>query len=226
MDRLPQNQQRSINDALVSNNGLVNRIMQGDGNFVAYAPGGNIPVHAFWSTGTYGNPGAWVVLQDDGTLVVYDSANNPLWTSNTVQDLSSPTCEYSDANGYTYIETSEWWKQTCTSLPCLPWLTWPDHPPATPPPAGVGVPLARGLAAVDVDGLRPRAWAERERDARTLGSARPPSIGGGGTASTRGGSRVWRTPPPRGGRGGSGGRRRRSWPPFGGCGSGIPGGGR
>src|SRR5439155_14432031 len=45
--------------------------MQGDGNFVAYAPNGT----AYWATNTDGHPGASVVLQDDGNLVVYDTAN-------------------------------------------------------------------------------------------------------------------------------------------------------
>lgn len=56
-------------------------IMQGDGNFVAYADDG----HPYWATGTDGHPGAFVVLQDDGNLVVYDGDGQPLWASDTVQ---------------------------------------------------------------------------------------------------------------------------------------------
>src|SRR5262245_41889895 len=135
MDRLQPNQQLNINDQMVSNNGLVNLIMQGDGNLVLYrthfrralwasdtwqspvdrailGEDGNLVAcsadgTSYWATGTDGHPGASVVLQDDGNLVVYDSANAPLWASNTVQDLLSPTIRYSDANGYSYNETSE-----------------------------------------------------------------------------------------------------------------------
>jgi hypothetical protein len=54
--------------------------MQGDGNFVLYAPGGQ----AVWDTGTWGHPGAFLVLQDDGNVVVYDPGGIALWASNTV----------------------------------------------------------------------------------------------------------------------------------------------
>jgi len=113
MDRLLANQQLNINDQLVSNNGRVRLVMQGDGNLVLYRTDdgralwasntaqspvnhtimqgdGNLVAysvdgHPYWATGTKGHPGAWVVLQDDGNFVVYDSANHPLWASNTVQ---------------------------------------------------------------------------------------------------------------------------------------------
>jgi hypothetical protein len=155
VDRLQPNQQLNVGQQLVSNNGLLNLIMQGDGNlvlyrtqfgqalwasntwgkpvnravmqtdgnFVAYEAGGT----PRWSSGTWGHAGAWVILQDDGNLVVYDSANKPLWASNTVQNFSSPTIMYSDSRGYSYVETSEWWKQMCTSLPCSLLLQWPDY---------------------------------------------------------------------------------------------------
>jgi len=41
--------------------------MQDDGNIVMIAPGSR-PV---WATGTGGNPGVTLELQDDGNLVVY-----------------------------------------------------------------------------------------------------------------------------------------------------------
>ena len=50
-----------------------------DGNFVIY----NRQNQPKWSTGTYGNPGAFLVLQDDGNLVVYDSHQNAKWSANT-----------------------------------------------------------------------------------------------------------------------------------------------
>jgi hypothetical protein len=57
--------------------------MQGDGNLVVYAPGGN----AKWASGTNGagvNRQFTLVMQDDGNLVVYDSQGGAaLWSSQT-----------------------------------------------------------------------------------------------------------------------------------------------
>ncbi len=52
--------------------------MQGDGNFVLYDQN-NDPV---WASGTAGNPGADLAVQEDGNLVVYLNGN-PLWATNT-----------------------------------------------------------------------------------------------------------------------------------------------
>lgn len=154
LDRLQPYQQLNFNDQLVSNNGLLNLIMQGDGNLVLYRTqfghalwasntglpvdhvimqsDGNLVAYSsqgtpYWDTGTAGHPGASSVLQDDGNFVVYDVANKKLWASNTVQDFSSPTFGYNDANGYSFVETSEWWKQDCTAFPCFAALHWPGY---------------------------------------------------------------------------------------------------
>lgn len=155
MDTLTQNQQLVVGQQLNSNNGRVNlimqgdgnlvlyrtmfglplwasntwgkpanvAIMQGDGNFVAYGPNGT----AYWDTGTWNHPGSRIVLQDDANLVVYDPANKALWASNTWNDWKSPTVGYGDSRGYSYVETSESWKQLCQSLPCFLALQWPDY---------------------------------------------------------------------------------------------------
>ncbi len=52
--------------------------MQDDGNLVLNDEG--IPV---WSSGTEGNPGAFLRCQDDGNLVIYAPDGTPLWSSNT-----------------------------------------------------------------------------------------------------------------------------------------------
>ena len=54
-------------------------LMQGDGNFVFnyYGPGSA----AAWSSSTYGNPGAYLNLQDDGNLVIYTPSDTPIWSS-------------------------------------------------------------------------------------------------------------------------------------------------
>lgn len=54
-------------------------IMQGDGNFVVYAPDNTV----LWHAGTQGNPGSVLILQDDGNLVIYAPGNKAIWASNT-----------------------------------------------------------------------------------------------------------------------------------------------
>ncbi|MCC7035406.1 MAG: hypothetical protein IT179_21505 [Acidobacteria bacterium] len=49
--------------------------MQADGNLVVYNASGAPQ----WSSGTAGNPGAWLAIQEDGNLVVYDYYGYPLW---------------------------------------------------------------------------------------------------------------------------------------------------
>ena len=53
-------------------------VMQTDGNFVLYA--GSEPV---WATETDGNPGAYLVLQPDGELVLFDRFDAPIWRAGT-----------------------------------------------------------------------------------------------------------------------------------------------
>jgi hypothetical protein len=55
--------------------------MQGDGNLVMVnASGGFV-----WDVGvTAGHPGAWLIVQDDGNVVIYDGSSHPLWATNTV----------------------------------------------------------------------------------------------------------------------------------------------
>jgi hypothetical protein len=56
-------------------------IMQGDGNFVVYAPDGT----PLWHAGTHGNPGTFLQIQDDGNLVLYAPGDRAIWASGTVQ---------------------------------------------------------------------------------------------------------------------------------------------
>jgi pimeloyl-ACP methyl ester carboxylesterase len=55
--------------------------MQGDGNLVMVnAAGGYV-----WDVGvSAGHPGAWLIVQDDGNVVIYDASSRPLWATNTV----------------------------------------------------------------------------------------------------------------------------------------------
>jgi hypothetical protein len=50
-------------------------LLKGDGDFAAFHAG-NIQV---WATGTGGHHGAYLALQDDGNLVVYDLYGNAIW---------------------------------------------------------------------------------------------------------------------------------------------------
>ena len=49
--------------------------MQGDGNLVLYSD--NQPV---WYTHTEGHPGAYLMIQNDSNMVVYDVNGAPIWS--------------------------------------------------------------------------------------------------------------------------------------------------
>ncbi|MGW1363076.1 hypothetical protein ACWCQP_37415 [Streptomyces chartreusis] len=155
MNRLQPGQVLHIGDELVSDNGWLNLILQGDGNLVLYRVqvgqakwdsstfgqpvdrvvmqgDGNLVAYSAkdvpcWASGTDGNPGSSLVLQDDGNLVIYDSGNKPVWATNTVQDFNTPTIGITDSKGYSYVETSEKWKVLCSGLPCFRALQWPGY---------------------------------------------------------------------------------------------------
>jgi len=54
--------------------------MQGDGNLVIYGY-----YNAIWASGTWGNPGAYLDMQDDGNLVIYlpVSYTTAIWATGT-----------------------------------------------------------------------------------------------------------------------------------------------
>ena len=54
-------------------------IMQADGNFVIYDLQHGFPIPV-WSTGTSGNPGAYLNVQGDGNMVIYSASHTPLWS--------------------------------------------------------------------------------------------------------------------------------------------------
>ncbi len=54
--------------------------MQEDGNFVIYANGASGGLIALFATNTYNNPGARLVVQNDGNLVIYNSSGFPIWS--------------------------------------------------------------------------------------------------------------------------------------------------
>jgi hypothetical protein len=60
---------------------LVRAFLQGDGNFVLYKSDVSGP--PLWTTNTWNNPGATVVVGDDGNLFVRSAGGAVLWSTNT-----------------------------------------------------------------------------------------------------------------------------------------------
>lgn len=77
-DHLIVNQTMQANEYITSSNIQSVLIMQSDGNLVVYTGPGYV---ATWSSGTYGNPGAYVQLQSNGDVVVYSATGSLLWHS-------------------------------------------------------------------------------------------------------------------------------------------------
>lgn len=81
-------------ESLHSSDGTWFLRMQVDGNFVLYQNG-----TAIWSTGTHNHPGAKVIMQTDGNLVVYDAnGTTPLWASNTYLSAADRLVLYDDGD--------------------------------------------------------------------------------------------------------------------------------
>ena len=51
-------------------------VLQGDGNLVVYS--GSTPL---WASNTAGNPGAYLVVWDDGKLALISTAGSTLWSA-------------------------------------------------------------------------------------------------------------------------------------------------
>lgn len=45
----------------------------------------NCPGDPVWASGTDGETGCHLIMQDDGNLVIYNCAKRPVWASNTMQ---------------------------------------------------------------------------------------------------------------------------------------------
>jgi hypothetical protein len=154
MYRLESGSELQVGDELVSRNGWVRLVLQPDGDLVLYriqvarrlwasgTAGSGVdrvrmeangdlvavsPQGTQWRSDTDGNPGAHAVLGDDGNFVVYDTLDNPLWSTDTIQDFHTPAVEIVDENKYSYVETSESWKALCSQLPCFTALQWPGY---------------------------------------------------------------------------------------------------
>src|SRR5262249_36698444 len=63
-------------------------LMQSDGNFVLYNS-----YAAVWASNTWMYPGAWLIAQDDGNLVIYTAEGSPVWASNAVLYCGDNHCD-------------------------------------------------------------------------------------------------------------------------------------
>lgn len=83
-------------------------VMGPDGNLVVYRLGGPDRV-ALWASGTQGHPGAYLVAQDDGNLVIYQPTGNgqrvAIWASNTPRHPGAYLTVQADGNVVEYYPT-------------------------------------------------------------------------------------------------------------------------
>ncbi|MFC6986729.1 hypothetical protein [Streptomyces cirratus] len=63
--------------SLVPTPGKPELVMQPDGNLVVYAVANGGTKLPLWHSGTYGNPGAYALMQDDGNFVIYKKDGGP-----------------------------------------------------------------------------------------------------------------------------------------------------
>lgn len=82
---------------------------------------------AFWSAPRSGNAGARLDMQDDGNLVLSNSAGAPVWATGTNISLLLPTIRYQASGGFWCNETSEKLKELCQLFPCSRLMHWPGY---------------------------------------------------------------------------------------------------
>jgi len=91
-------QQLRGGESLRSSDGRYELVLQGDGNLVAYAPGGRV----LFSSDTWGNAGAVFTMQADGNAVVYARDGRPLWDTGTWRDPGARLTVQDDGNVVLY----------------------------------------------------------------------------------------------------------------------------
>jgi hypothetical protein len=115
---LPAGSLLQSGQTLVSTNGAFDLVMQADGNVVEYwlVDGG---VRVVWNSGTNGNPGAYLDMQDDGNLVVYSVGGTSLWASDTAGNPGAILEIQNDANLVIYGSSGSalWSTQTGFAMP-------------------------------------------------------------------------------------------------------------
>jgi hypothetical protein len=91
-DRLGNGQTLVVGQALWSDSGQYEAVMQGDGNFVVYNNGA-----AIWDTQT-GNAGSTITMQTDGNLVIYAPGGGAVWNSGTAPSSGDTLAMQDDGN--------------------------------------------------------------------------------------------------------------------------------
>ncbi len=92
-DTLHAGQSLSVGQELVSQSQAYRAIMQGDGNFVVYGPGG-----ATWSSQTAGSGGNEIIMQNDGNLVIYAPGGKAVYSSATAPSSGDALVMQNDGN--------------------------------------------------------------------------------------------------------------------------------
>jgi hypothetical protein len=76
--------------------------MQNDGNLVLYGHG-----RAVWNSKTAGHSGAYLVVQGDGNIVIYDRSGKALWNTRTVGTGVNRLVMQDDGNLVAYTGSSQ-----------------------------------------------------------------------------------------------------------------------
>ena len=127
---IPGNPPSPLQNALFSNNNNELRsfnqtfqllFQENDGNLVLYIsdppgnPNANMINGAVWAAYTQGRAASIAIMQDDGTFVVYDSFQNPLFSTNTSGNPGAFIILQDDGNLVVYANdgvTPLWASQT------------------------------------------------------------------------------------------------------------------
>ena len=190
MDRLNQGQSLTAGQSLGSEDGTHILTVQPDGNVVLSRAG-----MVRWSSETAGNPGAELMMQDDGNLVLYSSTHAALWSSRSWGHPGAWAIMQSDGNVVVYEaggrkalwSTDTWLKigrvdGFVPSISGLPFRN--DYPAGTRWPivdlpvvgrllaadAGNGLCGGFGFAAVDMFLCKPRLEPPRDLPRPPAGS--------------------------------------------------------
>ncbi|WP_051767100.1 S8 family serine peptidase [Saccharothrix syringae] len=102
-DTLVRGETLQIGQTKVSQDGRYTLVMQGDGNLVLYAAGGQ----ALWHTSTYGTGATYAVLQYDGNFVVYTAAGVARWHTGTHGTAADRLIVQNDSNLVLYGPTGQ-----------------------------------------------------------------------------------------------------------------------
>jgi hypothetical protein len=93
--------------------------MQSDGNLVVY--GGTNNNTAYWSSGTAGSGGLYVIMRNDGNFVMYDSSGGAVWYTGTQGTGTDRVIMQHDGNFVAYNYYGSTWSTHTNGR--APWWT-------------------------------------------------------------------------------------------------------